>query len=378
MLMTCTSWWVYEVTNSVFMLGMLGLVIFGTIFAGAIPIGVLTDSCSRSRIVQVGTAGLTLLFAALLAGFKASASLTIILLLIAIAKIFYVMILVGRPVYMKSVIPPEDTENAVTWMSLVRRVSTIVGPIVAGLIIQRTNDVLLPISIACFLMVGAFLASILLPYVRLDDASSFSLRSAKEGIHYMMKNPLVLPLSLLDTFGVMFGGATALLPVYAKDILHIGATGLGMLRAMPSVGSAIMSLYLIHRPSFRDAGVSMLLAMCMFGISTIVFGLSSIPLLSCLSLLSLGAADAVSVTVRNSVLQLKVPPKLQGRVYGVHMVFVYTSNELGEFESGMLAAAIGAIGSVVTGGVLAIAISGIFAVAFPSIRKLKAITEYAE
>jgi hypothetical protein len=205
-------------------------------------------------------------------------------------------------------------------------------------------------------------------------ATAFSTSTVLAGLHYVWRTKLLLGSISLDLFAVMLGGAVALLPIFATDILHAGPRGLGLLRAMPSVGALIISLLLVAKPIKRRAGVTMLTCVAIFGAATIVFGLSRNLYLSLAALLVTGASDMVSVVVRSSMLQLATPPEMRGRVSAVNWLFVGASNEFGEFESGLTAQWWGAVRAVVIGGIGSLIVTVSAAALFPQLRKADALT----
>jgi MFS family permease len=188
------------------------------------------------------------------------------------------------------------------------------------------------------------------------------------GIHYIRAKPVILGSISLDLFAVLLGGATALLPVFARDILHMGAWGLGALRSAPAIGSVAMSIYLVRFPPNRKVGTTMFMAVFAFGITTIVFGLSRSFPLSFASLLLMGAADTISVVIRSSLVQLETPDEMRGRVGAVNSLFIGTSNQLGEFESGVTASLFGTVPATVLGGVGTLVVAGLWMKIFPSLR----------
>jgi MFS family permease len=190
-----------------------------------------------------------------------------------------------------------------------------------------------------------------------------------EGIAYVRNNKIVLGAITLDLFAVLLGGATAMLPVYARDVLHVGAEGLGALRAAPAVGAAVTAFILARYPLRRQVGVKMFACVALFGLATVMFGMSRVMWLSLGSLVVLGAADMISVYVRSSLIQLHTPDAMRGRVSAVSGLFISASNELGEFRAGLAGAAFGPILAVAGGGALAIIVTGICAWAFPSLRR---------
>jgi transmembrane secretion effector len=205
-------------------------------------------------------------------------------------------------------------------------------------------------------------------------AAGFDVKTVLAGLEYVWKTKLLLGSISLDLFAVMLGGAVALLPIFATEILHAGPRGLGILRAMPSVGALAVSLFLVIRPIKRKAGVTMLTCVGIFGVATIVFGLSRNLWISLIALVVAGASDMVSVVVRSSMLQLATPPEMRGRVSAVNWLFVGASNEFGEFESGLTAAWWGAVRAVVIGGIGSVLVTTSAAVFFPQLRRADALT----
>jgi MFS family permease len=201
------------------------------------------------------------------------------------------------------------------------------------------------------------------------EKRGFTLSTMLDGLKYVAHSRLLLGSISLDLFAVLLGGATSLLPIFAADILHSGPHGLGLLRAMPSLGALVVSMSLLASPMKRSAGKKMLLCVAVFGAATIVFGLSRNIWLSCAALVVVGASDMISVVVRSSVLQLATPPEMRGRVSSVNWLFLGASNELGEYESGLTAHWWGAVRAVVIGGVASMAITGLWAIFFPALRR---------
>jgi hypothetical protein len=209
------------------------------------------------------------------------------------------------------------------------------------------------------------------PQGRSDEP--LSIHTLLQGLRFIRRTPLILSTTLLDMCAVLVGGATGLLPVFAKDILHVGPIGLGILTAAPALGSGLCSLVLLHRPPLQRAGRTLLLTIAGFGISTIIFGISRSPALSLVALMLIGAFDSISVTIRSTILQVHTPDWVRGRVYGVNMIFIYASNELGDFESGMVASLLGATPAVILGGMGAMAIAGVFGMLWPELRGLQSM-----
>jgi MFS family permease len=202
------------------------------------------------------------------------------------------------------------------------------------------------------------------------ERKAASFETVVAGVVYVWKNKILLGSISLDLFAVLFGGAVALLPVYARDILHVGPAGLGLLRSAPAVGAAVVAVVIAFRPLQRRTGATMLACVALFGVATVVFGVSRSFWLSLAALAVVGASDMVSVVVRSTLVQLVTPPEMRGRVSAVNMIFVGASNELGEFESGMTAAWMGTVPSVVFGGIAACVVVAVYSVLFPGLRRV--------
>jgi MFS family permease len=278
-------------------------------------------------------------------------------------------------------VPPEVFANAVTWSSSGFQTAAVVGPALGGLVIAIQHRA-----------TGAYIIDAVLTGVYLsmliairgdhgqqgDSTSAHALRprermtfkSLVAGMRFVMDTKVILAALTLDLFAVLFGGATALLPIFARDILHVGPEGLGWLRAAPSVGALIVMLTIAHRPPMQKTGWTLILAVAGFGIATIVFGLSRSFGLSMAMLMILGGLDGISMVIRGTLVQLWTPDEMRGRVSAVNSVFIDMSNELGGFESGALAAAVGPIVAVVGGGIGTIIVVAGVAWAWPELRRL--------
>jgi MFS family permease len=266
-------------------------------------------------------------------------------------------------------VPAEHFPNAVTWGSTVWQVSTIVGPSLGGVLYGVTHGAgWVYVGAAALLGVAAALLQPLPACAPEGDGQGVSLETVFAGFKYVRQHPVILGSISLDLFAVLLGGATALLPVYASDILHVGPLGLGALRSAPAVGAAAMALWLAYRPLDRHAGSIMFACVALFGAATIVFGLSRSFALSFGALVVLGASDMVSVVVRSTVVQLRTPHAMRGRVSAVNMMFIVASGELGELESGLTAAWLGAVPAVVVGGLGTLLVVAIYTLAFPDLR----------
>jgi predicted MFS family arabinose efflux permease len=276
---------------------------------------------------------------------------------------------------MPNLVHPSQFTRAAAWNSSMWQVGTIGGPALGGLVYALGPSVLYGICIALFL-IGALLVS-LIPFTRVTPSKrkAVTWESVTAGLHFIRRQPIVLGAISLDLFAVLLGGATALLPIYAKDILLVGPWGLGLLRSAPAIGALVMALYFTQRPIRKRAGVTLLAAVGVFGLATIGFALSHSLWFSMATLALLGAADMVSVVIRRVIIQLATPDEMRGRVGAVESVFIGASNELGEFESGVTAAWFGVIPAAVLGGIGTIAIVGLWSWLFPQLRKVDAMEE---
>lgn len=267
-----------------------------------------------------------------------------------------------------SLVPPELFARAVGWNATTFQVAVALGPALGGALYQPLGPSTL------YLVVAALEASVIAqlffvrerPYTRRADEPV--LERVFAGIRYVRDHRPILGSISLDLFAVLLGGAVALMPVYATDVLHVGEVGLGALRAAPAIGALAVAILLGVRPLERRAGKTMLLAVALFGVATIAFGLSTSFAVSLLALVVVGASDMVSVVVRSIVVQAATPPEMRGRVSAVNMVFVGASNELGEFESGLMARLLGTVTSVVVGGVGTLLVTAYYWVFFPELR----------
>ncbi|MCE9614360.1 MAG: MFS transporter [Lentisphaerae bacterium] len=366
------GWDLYERTGSAMALGGVGLVQVLPIILLAVPAGHLADRLDRRRImltaqavVATGSVGLALLS---WAG-GSVASVYTCLALAAIARAF------GGPAssaFWPGLVPAEAYSNAVTWRSGGFQVASVLGPALAGLLIGWQHR-----AVPAYLMDAALTLIFWLnvyqipprPVVPHPEPASW--RSLLAGFGFLWRTKVLLAAVSLDMFAVLLGGATALLPIYAKDILHVGPVGFGLLRAAPAAGAVIMTLMIAHHPPTSRAGPAMLWSVVGFGVATVVFGLSQSFWLSLVALALTGALDNISVVVRHSLLQLQTPDAMRGRVNAVNSVFISCSNELGAFESGTVAAMFGPVVSVVAGGLGTLAVVAAVALLCPPLRRLR-------
>jgi MFS family permease len=364
------GWQVYEITRDPLDLGLIGLSQFLPFVVLVLPAGHVADRRDRQKVLA-GCYALELVCALLLLAFTLSG--------LAVAwPVFAVMVLFGiarafsmpaGQALLPNVVPPALFSRAVAVNSSTWQLSTIAGPAIGGVVYLLGAEVVYA-SVAVLLAT----ATVLMAGVRAPSPArvqeAMSLDSLLEGLRFVYRRRVIFGALSLDLFAVLFGGATALLPAYASDILQVGPDGLGLMRAAPGVGAALVAVALAWRPLTGRVGPAMLWGVAAFGAATVVFGLSENFLLSLGALTVLGAADMVSVYVRHMLVQLETPDAIRGRVSAVSAVFIGASNELGEFESGVTAAWWGLRPSVVIGGLASVAIAGRWVRAFPELRRM--------
>ena len=369
MLTVAVGWHVYDLTGSAFALGMVGLAQFLPALLLTLPGGLAADRFERRTILLGGSflevvVALLLLAISLVPGARAGWIFPVIAL-IGVGQAF-----LGPA--SQSLVPflvsKEDFPRAVAWNSSTFQVATIAGPAIGGLLYAFGPTCVYAVSAGCYAL-SAFLISRIRARLRVSAAAKPGLDGLLTGLRFVFSRPPILGAISLDLFAVLFGGATALLPIYARDILHTGPWGLGLLRSAPAVGAAVVALALAHRPIARRAGTRMFVCVALFGLMTIVFGLSRSFLLSLAALTLLGAADMVSVVVRQTLVQVNTPDEKRGRVSAVNSIFIGASNQLGEFESGVTAAWLGAVPAAVLGGVGTLVVVFLWAFLFPSLRR---------
>lgn len=370
------GWQVYDLTGDVLALGMIGL-------AEAIPFilvsffsGHIADTFNRKRIILFFSFLFILITAMLLyfsldaASIIDSQGTTPIFIAIACVGIIRGFLSAAFPSFMSQIIPRNLYGNAATWNSTVWHIASVVGPSLAGFLIAISYTTAYTVDIS-FIMLSflamLFIASKPLPA---KEKTESLFESISAGIKFVFKNQLILGALSLDLFAVLFGGAVALLPAFADQVLHAGAIELGFLRAAPAIGAVIMALIIAYKPPTKNAGRNLFLSVGAFGLSTILFGLSTNFIMAFFFLFLTGAFDNVSVVIRHTILQLSTPDNMRGRVSAVNGIFIGSSNEIGAFESGATARAFGLKPSIVLGGILTIAVVLVTAKLAPKLRKL--------
>jgi MFS family permease len=352
MLSFAIGWELWLRTRSALALGLVGLAQVIPVLLLSLLAGHVADQYNRKRIVLFSQAFLAFcaLGLALISFFQGSVYLVYLCLLgIGTARAFNDP---ASSTLLPETIPPALFSSAATWNSSTWQFASIVGPAVAGVVVAFSNNVT---GIYVFDAIGAIIFSVLLTMIKgrqlplARKAATFE--SLAEGIKFMRDTKVILAAITLDMFAVLFGGAVALLPIYATDILKVGATGLGILRAAPSIGALIVAFMLAHLPAMKHAGRTLLLAVTGFGLATIAFGFSTSFWLSAAMLALLGGLDNISVVIRSTLLMTFSPDEMRGRISSVNSIFIGMSNELGSFESGVTAALLGPILAVVAGGI---------------------------
>ena len=353
-------------------LGLLGLAQFVPLAVLTPLAGVVADRFDRRIVAAVAvTLDLTIALALAIATYSGAVNLPLIYLLAALHGSARVFVGPAVSAIVPNVVPAAMLPRAIAMGSIAWQVGSVVGPAGAGLLFAQGRDLPYWTSAVLLVLSGLALLSIrrMPPLASAREAHPF--RQVVDGFKYVWNERFLLGCVTLDLFAVLLGGATALLPVFARDILHVGSEGLGIMRASPAIGAALVAAWLSWRPLAHNVGAKMLWAVIAYGAATIAFGLSRDFLLSLGFLAFLGAADMVSVYVRSSLVQLHTPDEVRGRVSSISGLAISASNELGEMQSGVAAAILGATGAVVFGGAGAILVTVIWAAIFPELRRAK-------
>jgi MFS family permease len=364
------GWQIYDQTRDPFLLGLVGLVQFLPAPILVLVTGSVADRFNRRIIMASCMAVEAVCALALLTilhqGLTAVWPVYAVLLVFGIARAF-----MGPAVQslMANLVPQTALANAIALNSSRFPVATIIGPTAGGLLYGVSSELAYVVSILFFLSAGVL--TLLIPKPEKRASQPVTTEALFAGFRYIWNQPIVLGALSLDMIAVMLGGAIALLPVFARDILDVGPWGLGALRSSVGVGALLMSLWLINNPVRDHAGLTMFAAVAVYGLAIIVFGTSTLVWLSVLALVIMGAADMVSVFIRQTLIQLKTPDDLRGRVSAVNMTFIGASNELGEFRAGTMAAGFGAVPAVVIGGVGALLTAAVWARMFPDLRNVR-------
>lgn len=380
------GWQIYAVTRDPLSLGLVGLAEALPFISIALFAGHVADRSNRWRVVALAMAAMLGCAAALLAftlvpGSLARGRVWPIYAVIFASGIARSFLQPARQALGAELVPRPLYPNAVAWRSSIWQSAAVLGPALGGILYGFGGPALAyGVDLALVVVALAAIARVrgvpAAQELALDAPGQASLpEGLGAGVRFVRSQPVLLGAITLDLFSVLFGGATALLPIFAADILHVGPEGLGVLRAAPSVGALLISLVLAHRPPLRRSGAVLLLNVAFFGLAMIAFGLSRTFALSTVLLAVSGAVDMVSVVIRSTLLQVATPQALFGRVSAVNQIFIGSSNEIGAFESGVAARLVGTVPSVVVGGVVTLMVVGVTAWRVPELRRLGRLTE---
>lgn len=370
MLGVAVGWQLYELTGSALDLGLVGLAQFAPMILLTLVVGQVADRFDRRLIVVacevVKAAAAGALALGTIGGWQSRTSILALLALLGAAQTFENPAMTAL---VPEVIPRSRIAPAMAWVISAGQTAQIVGPALGGFLYVAGPAVVYAAAGAL-----ALLASVLVAAVRVErtlrSRGPITLESVFSGVVFIQSRRVLLGTMSLDLFAVLLGGATALLPVFARDVLRVGPAGLGLLRSAPALGALVISVFLARYPLERRIGPRLFVSVLVFGAATVVFGLSTSFVLSLIALTILGAADVVSMVIRVSLAQIRTPDAMRGRVSAVHSLFTGTSNQLGAFESGVVAALVGTVPSVVIGGLGTIVVAALWMALFPELRRL--------
>lgn len=365
------GWQVYDLTRNPFDLGIVGLVQFLPSLLLVLVTGAVADRYNRRAIMAICLA-LEAVVCAGLVVFTVSRTAEVwpVFALLAVFGVARAFMGPASQSLVPNLVPPADLSTAIAWNSSSWQIATITGPVAGGLLYGLSEYAAYGAALT-LLAVAAVLVGLIPKPVQLRSEQAKSLAALFAGFRYVWSEKVVLGAISLDLFAVLLGGAMALLPVYARDILHAGPWGLGLLRAAPGIGALIVAAWLTRNTIRNHAGLIMFIFVGGFGFFTSIFGASTVVWLSVLALALAGACDMISVYVRETLIQLWTPDDVRGRVNAVNMVFIGASNELGEFRAGLSAFLFGAVPAVVFGGVGTIAVAVLWAIWFPQLRMVR-------
>jgi MFS family permease len=375
MLGVAVGWQLYALTGSALDLGLVGLAQFLPIVLLTLLVGQVADRCDRRLIAVVcqlvEAAAALALVAATVTGRQSNTTILAIVALIGAARAFESP---ATTALVSDVVPRPLIARAMAWLVSANQTAQIVGPALGGFLSARSPEAAYVAAASLFVVAG-MCAAVIRSRRGPRAVEPLTLESVFSGVAFIWSRRVLLATMSLDLFAVLLGGATALLPVYARDILDAGPRGLGLLRSAPAVGALATSIFLARYPLRRRIGPALFRTVMVFGAATIVFGLSTSFALSLIALAVLGASDVVSVVIRASLVQIRTPDAMRGRVSAVHSLFTGTSNQLGAFESGLVAALVGTVPSVLLGGIGTVAIAVLWMVLFPELRRVHRFEE---
>ena len=373
MLVLAVGWQIYDITNSALSLGLVGLAHFGAQLLFTLPAGHVADRYDRRHVAMICqliqcAAALTLA-AGNAAGWIGAEVIYACVALTGMAQTFQNPALRAL---LPSLVGIDLLQRCIAFHAAAKKTAVIVGPALGGLVYLWGASAVYVGSAACYALAGVIILCIHSRFVRRSHEPA-TLHYVLGGLHYIFGKPIILGAITLDLFATLLGGAVALLPIFARDILQTGPLGLGLLRSAPAVGAVLASLYLVRWPLTHSVGKILFISVAIFGVTTIVFGLSAWLPVSLLALALMGAADMVSAVIRLTLVQLETPAEMRGRVSAVHSLFTGTSNHLGQFESGITAAWWGAMPAVVVGGIGTLVVVGLWLRWFPDLIRREVI-----
>lgn len=375
MLSVAIGWQMYELTHDAYSLGLVGLAQFLPMVLLTFVVGHVADRFDRRMIVAAcqlteGAVAVLLLLGSL-AGWLGKVEIMAAAAILGACRAFEMP---SFSALLPQLVPKELLQRAISWSTSAGQTAQIVGPALGGLLISAGPSYAYSTSAVALIAAGTL--TLLIRMERMvRSVEKATLRSVFSGLEFIFRRPIILGTISLDLFAVLLGGATALLPIFASDILHTGPWGLGLLRTAPAVGALLTSIILARFPLERAVGLKLFGALAVFGLATMLFAVSTSLALSLFALLLIGGSDVVSVVIRTSLVQLHTPNEMQGRVNAVNSLFIGTSNQLGEFESGTLAGLMGTVPAAFIGGIGTLAVAGLWMVLFPSLRKMQRLTE---
>ncbi|WP_208615632.1 MFS transporter [Gottfriedia luciferensis] len=376
MLSVAIGWQMYDLTHDAFSLGLVGLAQFIPMVLLTLVVGQVADRVDRRKIVflcqmiEAVIAGLLLY--GNFANWLGREEILIAAFILGACRSFEGP---SSSALLPQVVPKEILQQAISWSTSAGQTAQILGPSLGGLLFS-----LGPAFVYCTATIALLISSFLTYLIKLDSqfirkSEPVTLRSMLMGLEFVYRHPVILGTISLDLFAVLLGGATALLPIYAQDILHTGPWGLGLMRTAPAVGALLMSLVLAYFPLKKSFGPILFAALGVFGLATMLFAVSTNIIISLFALFMIGASDVVSVVIRSSLVQLQTPDDMRGRVNAVNSLFIGTSNQLGEFESGTMAGLIGTVPAAFVGGLGTVLVAGLWMYLFPSLRRIRSLSE---
>ncbi|MBP9719480.1 MAG: MFS transporter [Candidatus Levybacteria bacterium] len=365
------NWQIYTLTNSAFALGLIGLLRFIPILIFSLLSGSVADAHNRKIILTITQTALIIL-SSILAFLTITNTVTVnaIYTITALSAIALAFDTPARQAFIPNLVDQKHLASAMSLNSIMFQMAMIFGPMFSGILIAQSGlGTIYILNTLSFLTVLASLYFIHTSGHIVGTPTQISLHSMKEGLHFVKSKTMIWSTMLLDFFSTFFSSAIALIPIFARDILAVGPTGLGMLYAAPAIGAVTAGFFIARKATLRHQGILLLGAVALYALGTILFGFSQIFILSFLALVIVGVGDSISTIIRNTIRQLETPDYIRGRMTGVNMIFFMGGPQLGDFEAGLLASLIGAPLSVITGGVGTLVVVGIMAATIPLLRR---------